>query len=211
MEELSIEEKTKAYDEAIKKLHEIITMDNKPVPPKEIGVYLFPELKESRYEKTKRILHSISYKMSFHLRDIFTEEEFQCFDAWSDIWLEKQEKNNMGISEAAKQELKDNLNEALVKETQESWNEFLDEQQPAWSEEDEKMLDSFLHKLEVCTLLTNKENMWILDKFKSLKDRYTWKPTEEQMHELENACSGKVWNLDYLNSLHQDLKKLRDE
>lgn len=51
---------------------------------------IFPELKESEDEKTKRILHSISSKMSFHLRDIFTEEEFQCFDAWSNAWLKKQ-------------------------------------------------------------------------------------------------------------------------
>ena len=53
--------------------------------------YIFPELKEeSEDEKVKRILHSISSKMSSHLRDIFTEEEFQCFDTWSNAWLEKQ-------------------------------------------------------------------------------------------------------------------------
>ena len=51
---------------------------------------LFPELKESEDEKTKRLLHTIANKMSQHLRDIFTEEEFQCFDAWSNAWLEKQ-------------------------------------------------------------------------------------------------------------------------
>ena len=43
-------------------------------------------------------------------------------------WLKKQGKNNMGISEATKQELEDNLNKALEKETPESWNRFLDEQ-----------------------------------------------------------------------------------
>jgi hypothetical protein len=53
--------------------------------------HYFPELKESEDERTKRILNSISNKMSFHLRDIFTDEEFQCFDAWSNAWLEKQE------------------------------------------------------------------------------------------------------------------------
>jgi hypothetical protein len=52
--------------------------------------HYFPELKESEDERTKRILNSISNKMSFHLRDIFTDEEFQCFDAWSNAWLEKQ-------------------------------------------------------------------------------------------------------------------------
>ena len=37
----------------------------------------------------------------------------------------------MGISEATKQKLEDNLNKALEKETAESFNKFLDEQKPA--------------------------------------------------------------------------------
>lgn len=44
---------------------------------------------------------------------------------------EKQGKNNMGISEATKKKLEDNLTQALEKETPESWNKFLDEQKPA--------------------------------------------------------------------------------
>ena len=44
--------------------------------------------------------------------------------------LEKQCKNNMGISESVKQKLEDNLSKALEKETPESWNEFLDEKKP---------------------------------------------------------------------------------
>jgi len=31
------------------------------------------------------------------------------------------------------------------------------------------------------------------------------------MEALANACDGKILNLDYLNSLYQDLKKLREE
>lgn len=71
---------------------------------------LFPELKESEDEKTKRILHSILSKISFHLRDIFTEEEFQCFDAWSNAWLKKQGEKPHGKSalEAIKEEKVDN-------------------------------------------------------------------------------------------------------
>ena len=42
--------------------------------------------------------------------------------------FEKQGKNNMGISEATKKKLENSLNEALEKETPESWNKFLDEQ-----------------------------------------------------------------------------------
>ena len=59
---------------------------------KEEAEKYFPELKESEDEKVKRIIHSISNKISFHLHDIFTEEEFQCFDAWSNAWLKKQDK-----------------------------------------------------------------------------------------------------------------------
>lgn len=94
MAELSIETKAKLYDKAIvyaKKLLKTIgnaTLGNLVL--KNEFENMFPALKENHEEKVKRILHSISSKMSFHLRDIFTEEEFQCFDAWSDIWLEKQ-------------------------------------------------------------------------------------------------------------------------
>lgn len=43
-------------------------------------------------------------------------------------WLEKQGKNNIGISEATKQKLEDNLNKALEQETPNSWNKFLKKQ-----------------------------------------------------------------------------------
>ena len=65
---------------------------------------------------------------------------------------EKQGENNMGISEATKQKLEDNLNKALEKETPESWNKFLDEQgeqKPAeWSEEDEVFYNRTIGLLE---------------------------------------------------------------
>ena len=83
--------------------------------------YVFPELKESNDERIRKILINYfktcsgDYYGALKLKDIIT-------------WLEKQGKNNMGISEATKQELKDNLDKALEKETPESWNEFLDEQ-----------------------------------------------------------------------------------
>lgn len=51
---MTIEQKAKAYDEALKKLHEIITMDNHPVLPKEIGEFLFPELTESEDVRIKK-------------------------------------------------------------------------------------------------------------------------------------------------------------
>ena len=61
------------------------------------------------------------------------------------------------------------------------------EQKPAWSEEDEYMFNSFLHKLEVCGLLSNQEIIWIKNKFKSLKERVQpkqgWNEEDEEMLE----------------------------
>lgn len=80
-----------------------------------------------------------------------------------------------------------------------------------WSEEDEKMLEAFLHKLEVCDLLTNKENVWIVKKLKSL--RPSWKPSEEQMRYLLAVINdpnniGAESCYMAIKSLYNDLKKL---
>ena len=156
MKELSIEEKAKRYDEAIEKLHEIITMDNKPVNPKEIGEYLFPELKESDDEKIKNFIsNELACLRATDEKGTVRYNELTEAIAWLEKQgnlmkalqisnakigelieknyylkeqLEKQGENNMGISEATKQKLEDNLNKALEKETPESWNKFLDEQ-----------------------------------------------------------------------------------
>ena len=88
------------------------------------------------------------------------------------------------------------------------------EQKP-WSKEDEKMLNSFLHKVEVCNLLTNKENVWIINKLKALKPQNHWKPSDEQMEALAWALSlakncGEECAFN-LRTLQDQLKKLRGE
>ena len=114
--------------------------------------YLFPELKESEDEKTKRILHSISSKMSFHLRDIFTEEEFQCFDAWSNAWLEKQGQKSAEWHREDEQ----NLNACLGYIPDEFLRRWLTDiiyakcDKSAWSEEDESMYVRTLGILGKC-------------------------------------------------------------
>ena len=198
--------------------------------------------------------------------------------------LEKQSKNNIGISEATKQKLEDNLNKALEKETPESFNKFLDEQKPvdkvepkfkvgdtmrtlleaangvtngmpvvvsideeyyhcnneliaikdqdsyeyppmnrmqksAWSEEDEVCLGDAMWAIEQARTIAKNENdmgnLWYAENWlKSLKERYTWKPSDEQMQALSNAGNSfrpfeeghKV-----LWSLYNDLKRLREE
>ena len=46
---------------------------------------------------------------------------------------------------------------------------------------------------------------------KFLKDRYTWRPSDEQMETLKYACGGNYVDLGVLDSLYNDLKKLKGE
>ena len=88
MEKLSIEEKARRYDEALE-IAKNINNEHR-AQPFNVMTRVFQELKEPEDDRYKRILHSITNKISLHLCDIFTEEEYQCFDAWSNAWLEKQ-------------------------------------------------------------------------------------------------------------------------
>lgn len=83
---------------------------------------MFPNTEDSvRRRSTIQVLE--------YARSLDTYNQYGKVDIDKNIaWLEKQGKNNMGISEATKQKLEDNLNKALEQETPESWNKFLDEQ-----------------------------------------------------------------------------------
>ena len=88
-----------------------------------------------------------------------------------------------------------------------------------WSEEDEDYYDAIIAKLEVTqddALLTDNQ----IEFLKSLKYRYTWKPSDEQMVALDGICSyirNKAdWEISQdmvsdLYKLSEQLKKLREE
>jgi phenylalanyl-tRNA synthetase alpha subunit len=207
---------------------------------------LIPELKESEDERIRGAIID-------HLKDNNLTE-------WA-AWLEKQGENNMGISEATKQKLEDNLNKALEKETPESLNKFLDEQgeqKPAdkiesrqkeltefekavkqvmeeaiecgdthnlkadadmllrlvqkssWSEEDEEQLDRALYMMEQLNMTKSWDDVY--NWLQSLKERYTWRPSYEQIKGIECAIKTLQHQLNVgdkrLNSLYDDLKKL---
>lgn len=86
---------------------------------------------------------------------------------------------------------------------------------PAWSEEDEEILQGIWDEI-LANKHEAKEYEWkTYDKFlnwlKSLKDRYTWKPSDEQMKMLKRmkaAIAGEGEIYGPLNSLYEDLKKL---
>ena len=81
----------------------------------------------------------------------------------------------------------------------------------AWSEEDEKMYLSIMSVLLSKTGFTvTREVAWL----KSLKERYTWKPSDEQMRALHDM--NLTGNISYagqgqtLIELYNDLKRLRE-
>ena len=91
-------------------------------------------------------------------------------------------------------------------------------QKPAWSEEDEKLLDNTIRFIENCVaatspslrtynpILTGKEIPFL----KSLKERYTWKPSEEMLEALYRVIPENVMEKSedeiLLDKLYQGLK-----
>ena len=92
-----------------------------------------------------------------------------------------------------------------------------------WSEEDEKMLASFLHKVEVCDLLTNKENVWIVKRLKSLRPQQKQEWSDGDEKKLSAVISlmkssravdpfyDKMYLESWLKSLPLNLKKKNED
>ena len=82
-----------------------------------------------------------------------------------------------------------------------------------WGEEDKEIMDNLLQHLKVaysdCEWLKQTTN-WL----KSIKNRYTWMPNDDQMEALlyeVNAWDEYSINGQNLKSLYQDLKELKGE
>lgn len=80
------------------------------------------------------------------------------------------------------------------------------EQKPAWSKKDKKVLDELINFFVNMELPADHDFRVYASWLKSLKDRYTWKPSEEQMDALETATSTLQYTS--LESLYNELKKL---
>ena len=82
-----------------------------------------------------------------------------------------------------------------------------------WGEEDKQMIQDIINDIAIaqeqvcCKSRCEDEINWL----KSLKDRYTWKPSDEQMNALDDVISSREIKYDILSKLWQDLNKLRDE
>ena len=175
MKELTIEEKAKAYDEALEKLrslHDNYDTVSTLIDIKEELEQIFPELAESEDERVRNEIIAF-VEQSIHRgggTPIPQEQE----DRWI-AWLEKQGESY------TKRDVDNAYVEGMVYAKDE-----LEKQKPSWSKEDKIMIanirdDLFCYQTKVrdednqLAEDSEKEINW----FKSLKDRYTWKPSEE--------------------------------
>lgn len=169
MKELSIEEKAKAYDEALARANEMIkSMTNIGGVAKVDDIqHIFPELKESEDEKwiPKEIIKYLKEKGDFR----------SCWIAW----LEKQgvhAKFINGIQVGDKVTRSEYGVLVNLSKLNRVANKQGEQKPAAWSEDDEKQarqIERIVH--DGCTQKLQKQ---IADWFKSLKERYTWKPSE---------------------------------
>ena len=166
--------------------------------------YIFPELKKSENELIRKRLINLIKELAANKEAIHTEGYF----------VDGQDKKYIAYLEKQKEQKYDN--EYLEEVRQYAYNKgivdaeekYKEQQSAEWSEEDEQMLSGFLHKIEVCDLLTNKEDVWITRKLKSLRPQPRWKPSEEQMLSLRQVISGCSYDIKPLLEIEEQLRKL---
>ena len=196
----TIEEKAKAYDEAIKKAAALYKASEPMSGCNVIIETLFPELAESEDEKIKNRLIKL-IKMSNEVGG-FALHKWEADEMLT--WLDKQ-----GEKKPADSYCQENC-----KGFQETGKCFADgeckakreaEQESAWSEEDEKFLRRATNAAkDVYPMTAN----WL----KSLKTRYTWKPSDKQLEALKNAIHIKPFENpsdSILWGLYEQLNKLK--
>ena len=223
MKELTIQDKAELYDKALKQIKECTPDENGFVTiyPKEI----FPELNVTEDELMK--IDLIDYFEELpdlicngeHIEGSYRGHYKKDIIAW----LEKQGNKDEEIL-ILKDQI-ESLHAAIkaLKEAHKIEIEKQGEQNPTWSEYDEVMLHSIISDFKgfkhdnTSSLEPHFDNA--IDWIKSLKDRYTWKPTEEQINAIKlarnsfvrNDSSGYSFINKILFKLENQLKKMMEE
>ena len=85
-----------------------------------------------------------------------------------------------------------------------AWLEKQD-QKPAWTEADDEELEIAVDALKGAGQYDSAN--WL----KSLKQRYAWKPSDEQIGVIEAVINNRSFQRRHLDSLYEQLKKLQNE
>lgn len=168
MKELSIEEKAKRYDEALKVLHKYDCANI--MFSQSLKEELFPELKESEDERIRKALikyYSFDKDGGSHALDNITPKQIV-------TWLEKQ-----GEQKPTDEEMK-----ALLRtEYEKGRADAIAEMQKSWSEEDISKIDRLIMYFK------GKDNKEFTEWFSLLKDRVLPQPKQEwSEEEIEKAA-----------------------
>lgn len=200
----------------------------------EIAEIIFPELKESEDEKVRKELNYF-HKNAIESLELPEKEEnkWEIEQHKKYIaWIEKQ--NEQKFPSLSEKEIvclkrildflreehnsytgKDFTNEIAVLEWLITHSVLInsselqpkqDEQNPAWSEEDEHRVKDTIYFLDTAKkhYASAVELDACIDWVKALKERYTWKPSDEQINAL-----ARFTTIPALESLYNDLKKLK--
>ena len=122
--------------------------------------------------------------------------------------------DKVGLAKIVREQCNDNLTNAL-QDAMIELSKFMPQPKQEWSEEDEKFFKTALWHISYS--ISNGESTDIhcdtTEWLKSLKQRYTWKPSDEQMKALDSAIDefDGYQEFDSLVSLKKDLEKLKGE
>ena len=113
---------------------------------------------------------------------------------WSEETHELKKISQRMVSAEAKEALYDKptdeeMKELLRTEYEKGRADVISEMKSSWSEEDEVKINRIVACLENLNVADNDILLKDVDWLKSLKDRYTWKPSEEQMNTLNLVVS----------------------
>lgn len=224
MKELSIEQKAKAYDEAISMAKKFYTPDSNNVNLKATLEMIFPELKESEDERIRKaIIDYFRWNPDGQLLNEFSNREVLA-------WLEKQgEHAKFWDSIQVGDKVTRNQDGVLVNLSRlkrvAKRDEKQGEQKPAeWSEEDEVAINMAIIALEDMYSENEPETTYAgfslpfdkaASRLKSLRPQSHWKPSDEQIESLSHmidavesewACKETIGR-----ELLKQLKELRGE
>ena len=202
----------KKYNEALAWMRELYPRF--PGAFKEEIEHYFPELRESEDEMNDRMRGRVIESLVCYRIKVYDEgdKEVALLVDEEIAWMKKQKEqkpiNQCNTHEPTLDEAR-KWNEAYEKGYSLGYENGKNEQKPAWSEEDRKMLADTLNSLKRYQLsMPNYQVELQMRWLKSL--RPSWKPSEEQMEALEKAivrsCSHQYGVP--LSELYEQLKKL---
>jgi len=135
---------------------------------------------------------------------------------WSEETHELKKISQRMVSAEAKEALYDKptdeeMKELLRTEYEKGRADTLSEMKSSWSEEDEVKINRIVACLENLNVADNDILLKDVDWLKSLKDRYTWKPSEEQiecLHDAINHYHTNGYPASKLNELYEQMSKI---